>query len=140
MKVISKQIQLKTKADGEMYDLSEKVEKALQETGLSDGIVTIFCTGSTYSISTVEFEPGLCQDLPACMERIAPKNLDYAHHRTWHDDNGHSHVKASLMGPSLTIPFINGELTLGTWQQVVLFEWDTQSRTREVVLQFMGNN
>jgi len=138
MNVVPKRLHIQTDHEGEMHDLTEDVEQALEKTGLKEGTVTIFCTGSTYAISTIEYEPGLCRDFPSCMEQIAPKEKIYAHHQTWHDDNGRSHIKATLMGPSLTIPFIEGELTLGTWQQIVLFEWDTRPRAREVVLQFMG--
>lgn len=140
MHVTTKKLEIKTQADGGMHDLTESISHVLKQTKLSEGTVTVFCTGSTYSLSTVEFEPGLRQDIPDCFERIAPRNIDYAHHQTWHDDNGRSHVKATLMGPSLVIPFVEGKLTLGTWQQVALFEWDTRPRERVVVLQFIGNS
>ena len=138
MKVITQRIKIQTKADGGMHDITDQVESKLQESALSNGSLTLFCVGSTCAISTVEYEPGLLKDFPAAMEKIAPRDIDYAHHQTWHDDNGRSHVKATLMGPSLTVPFEGKQLTLGTWQQIVLIEWDTRDRAREIVLQFIG--
>ncbi len=140
MKTTSRKLQVKTKADGGMHDITEETQAIIEEEKISDGIVVLFCIGSTCALSTVEFEPGLSKDVPACLDRIAPKNIEYAHHQTWHDDNGRSHVKATLMGPSLTVPIVGGELTLGTWQQIVLLEWDTRDRTREVVLQFISES
>ena len=119
MKVESETIRLQTKADGGMNDLTKPIQDALSESGLVDGTVTVFCPGSTGAISTVEYEPGLLEDVPDALDRIAPKDLYYKHTETWHDDNGRGHVKATLVGPSLTIPFMEGQLTLGTWQQVV---------------------
>ncbi len=138
MKVITQRLKIKTQADGGMHDITDQVESKLQESTLTNGSLTLFCVGSTCAISTVEYEPGLLKDFPAALERIAPRDIDYAHHQTWHDDNGRSHIKATLMGPSLTVPFEEKQLTLGTWQQIVVIEWDTRDRNREIVLQFMG--
>ena len=100
--------------------------------------LTLFVSGSTGTLTTIEYEPGLMKDFPDMLERIAPRNIEYGHEKMWHDGNGHSHVKASLIGPSLAIPFKNKELLLGTWQQIVFVELDTRSRERNIVLQIMG--
>ena len=121
-----------------MIDLTEKVSNLVAKSGITNGNATIFVSGSTGSVTTIEFEPGLIQDFPEMLKRVAPKNLDYGHEKMWHDGNGHSHVKASLLGPSLTIPFIDGQLCLGTWQQVVFLELDTRSRNRDLILQIIG--
>ena len=121
-----------------MLDLTQKISDYLEKSKVTNGIITIFVAGSTGSIITIEFEPGLIKDFPDMLSRIIPKELDYGHEQMWHDGNGHSHVKASLVGPSMTIPFVNGKLCLGTWQQVVFLELDTRSRDRELVLQILG--
>ncbi len=121
-----------------MLDLTEQISEFIGSSGISNGIVTIFVSGSTGSITTIEFEPGLVKDFPEMLSRIAPKDLDYGHEQMWHDGNGHSHVKASLVGPSLTVPFSNGEMLLGTWQQIVFLELDTRARTRNLVLHIIG--
>lgn len=121
-----------------MVDLTEKISNLVEKSGITNGNATIFVSGSTGSVTTIEFEPGLIQDFPEMLKRIAPRNLDYGHEKMWHDGNGHSHVKASLMGPSLTIPFIDGQLCLGTWQQIVFLELDTRSRNRDLILQVIG--
>lgn len=121
-----------------MIDLTKTVEGFLRESKLSNGTVTVFVSGSTGSIITIEFEPGLISDFPDMLNRIIPKEMGYSHEQMWHDGNGHSHVKASLIGPSLTIPFVDKKLCLGTWQQVVFLELDTRSRNRSLVLQIMG--
>lgn len=138
MTVVSKSIQIRSKGENDMIDLTDQISEFVGDSGISNGIVTIFVSGSTGSITTIEFEPGLIKDFPEMLSRIAPKNLDYGHEQMWHDGNGHSHVKASLMGPSLTVPFTNGELLLGTWQQIVFLELDTRARTRNLVLQIIG--
>ena len=107
---------------------------------IKNGIVTLFVVGSTAAITTIEYEQGLQRDFPSMLERIAPKGIEYEHDNTWHDDNGHAHIRASLIGPSLTIPFINGETSLGTWQQIVFVEMDTRSRKRKIVVQLIGND
>jgi len=130
---------VKLSADGGAADITDQVKETLEESGLGEGIVTVFMPGSTGSIATIEFEPGLVKrDLPEAMERIAPTNIPYEHHKRWSDDNGRAHVKASIMGPSLVLPFAQGKLVLGTWQQIVAINWDTRSRTREIIAQIMG--
>ncbi len=121
-----------------MIDLTEKISDFVKKSGISNGIVTVFVSGSTGSISTIEYEPGLIKDFPEMLNRIAPRDLDYGHEKMWHDGNGHSHVKASLVGPSLTVPFNDGKLCLGTWQQIVFVELDTRSRNRDLILQIIG--
>lgn len=130
---------LKLAAEGGMEDITDHVQEVLQGTGFEEGIVTVFLPGSTGAITTIEYEPGLVEkDLPEAMERIAPSHVPYEHHKRWGDDNGRAHVKASIMSPSLVVPFSEGRLTLGTWQQIVAINWDTRPRTREVVIQIMG--
>lgn len=138
MAVVSKSIQIRSKGENEMIDLTEKISDFVSSSEVSNGIVTIFVSGSTGSITTIEFEPGLIRDFPDMLSRIAPKDLDYGHEQMWHDGNGHSHVKASLVGPSLTVPFSKGQMHLGTWQQIVFLELDTRGRTRDLVLQIIG--
>ncbi|GIV07337.1 MAG: hypothetical protein KatS3mg017_0539 [Fimbriimonadales bacterium] len=103
-----------------------------------NGIATVFVVGSTAALTTIEFEPGLVQDMHTALERIAPRNAPYAHEARWHDDNGHSHIRASLLGASLTVPIVGGRMTLGAWQQIVLIDFDTRPRTRTVHVQVMG--
>ncbi len=138
MTVITKTIRIMTKGELQMINITEDVSKAVQESKVSDGIATIFVPGSTAAVTTIEYELGLLKDFPDMMERVAPKNINYEHEQMWHDGNGHSHVRASLVGPSLTVPFTNKELTLGTWQQIVLVELDTRSRDRSLIVQIIG--
>ena len=120
-----------------MIDITRSTCKAIEDSKLEQGIVTIFVSGSTAAITTIEYEPGLKTDFPKMLSTIAPKNIEYEHNKTWHDGNGHSHVRASLVGPSLTIPFKDGRLLLGTWQQIVVVEMDTRERERKIILQIM---
>jgi secondary thiamine-phosphate synthase enzyme len=138
MTVITRKTQIKTKGENHMIDITRQTSKALEESKLKDGIVTVFVSGSTAAITTIEYEPGLTQDFPRMLSRIAPKDIEYEHDNAWHDGNGHSHVRASLIGPSLTIPFKDGNLMLGTWQQIVLLETDTRHRERNIILQIIG--
>jgi secondary thiamine-phosphate synthase enzyme len=137
MTIITKDINSNSKGENDMVDLTTPISKA-EETKLTAGIVTIFVAGSTAAVTTIEYEPGLKIDFPKMLSRIAPKDLVYEHDKTWHDGKGHSHVRASLVGPSLTIPFKDNKLLLGTWQQVVLLEMDTIRRERKIILQIMG--
>ena len=138
MTVITKTLQVKTKGELQMINITEDVSKIVKESKISNGIATVFVPGSTASVTTIEYEPGLLKDFPDMLERIAPKDMNYEHENMWHDGNGHSHVRASLLGPSLTVPFTNKQLTLGTWQQIVLIELDTRSRDRSLVVQIIG--
>jgi secondary thiamine-phosphate synthase enzyme len=138
MKVISEQISLKTKGEVDIVDITAKVEDVVKGKHIRNGLATIFVPGSTAALTTIEYEPGLLSDFPTALEKIAPRDAVYEHERRWRDGNGHSHVRASLLGPSLTVPIVDGRLTLGTWQQLVLVELDTRSRSRDVVVQIIG--
>lgn len=138
MQVIAKQLQLKTKGPGDLIDITGQAQDALRETGLKEGTLTLFVVGSTAALTTFEYEPGLISDIRQLFEKIIPANKSYAHDETWGDANGSSHLRAALQGPSLVVPFNSGKLTLGTWQQIVLAEFDTRPRSRRIVLQFMG--
>lgn len=138
MTVKTKQLSIHTRGEGDILDVTGAVAEAVVETKLKNGIVTVFVPGSTGALTTIEYEPGLLKDFPNLLERIAPKNLVYEHEKRWHDGNGHSHVRASLIGPSLTVPFANGRLTLGTWQQIIFMELDVRNRARNLILQIMG--
>lgn len=139
-KIITKFILLNSKGENDIIDITNNIKRILLESQLKNGILTLFVVGSTAAITTIEYEQGLQRDFPAMLERIAPKGIEYEHDNTWHDGNGHAHVRASLIGPSLTIPFINGETSLGTWQQIVFVEMDTKSRKRKIVVQLIGND
>jgi secondary thiamine-phosphate synthase enzyme len=121
-----------------MIDITQAVEETLDRSGLKTGICTVFCTGSTGSITTIEYEDGLLADFPVAMERLAPKDAVYEHHLRWHDGNGHSHIRASILGPSLTIPFVKGRLTLGTWQQITFVDFDNKPRSRNLEIVLIG--
>ena len=136
--VVSKSLTLQTKGRGDTHDLTGAVARAIGETGMRSGVVTLFVIGSTAGLTTIEFEPGAVADLQTAFERIAPRAADYEHHLRWGDDNGHAHVRAALLGPSLSVPFVEGKLTLGTWQQIILVDFDTRPRRREVVAQIVG--
>ena len=138
MTVYTDYISLSTQGNTDIKDLTSKVESVVKKSKVQNGMVLVFVPGSTASITTIEYEPGLLQDFPALMERIAPKNIEYEHHKRWHDGNGHSHVRASLMGPSLVVPVINGSLALGTWQQIVFVDFDNRSRNRKIIVQVQG--
>ncbi len=140
MVIITKSIRVKSKGENDMIDITPQISKILEESNIKNGNVTIFVSGSTAAITTIEFEPGLLRDFPKMLARIAPNDIEYGHEQMWHDDNGHSHVRASLVGPSITIPFRDSQLLLGTWQQIVMIELDTRSRDRNLVLQIMGEN
>jgi len=138
MKIATDKVCLSTKGHTDVIDITEQVSTAVQKSSLENGIATLFVIGSTAALTTIEFEPGLVHDIKVAFEKIAPAKGHYQHHERWGDDNGNSHVRASLLGPSLTIPFNNGKLTLGTWQQIILIDFDTSGRQREVVVQMMG--
>jgi len=131
-------ISVDTKGHNDMIDITNQAGRKLQESGITAGTVTFFVSGSTAGLSTVEYEPGLLKDIPAMFEKLAPENARYHHNETWHDGNGNSHVRATLLGPSLVVPFNDGEMMLGTWQQIVLIDFDNRSRHRRVVMQMMG--
>ena len=132
------QIDLQTRGHCDVKDVTQPLQDALTKTGLREGQALVFVTGSTAGVTTVEFEPGLVKDLNEFFQKIVPEGPDYHHHATWGDDNGSSHVRAALLKPSLTVPFADSHLLLGTWQQVVVVDFDTRPRRRQVVFQFMG--
>jgi secondary thiamine-phosphate synthase enzyme len=138
MVVLTKTIQTKSKGENDMIDITQETAALIREGNLKNGIITVFVAGSTAAVTTIEYEPGLKRDFPKMLSRIAPNDIEYEHDNTWHDGNGHSHVRASLVGPSLTIPFRDRSLMLGTWQQIVLVEMDTQPRQRSIIIQIMG--
>lgn len=138
MTVITKTISVQTKKDVDLIDITKHVSAVLKSSGLEEGIVTIFVPGSTGSISTIEYEPGLLKDIPKALERIAPSDIEYAHHKTWGCDNGKSHVRATFIGPGIVVPFINSKLILGMWQQIVFMDFDTTARKRKLIVQVMG--
>lgn len=138
MALLTATVAVSTRGGSQMIDLTPRVQALLGEHRFREGQALVFVPGSTAAVTTVEFEPGLQQDLPAALERLAPRDLPYAHEQTWHDDNGHSHVRASLLGPSPVVPFAEGRLLLGTWQQIVLVDCDTRPRRRELVVQLSG--
>jgi secondary thiamine-phosphate synthase enzyme len=139
MSVITTIITVSSNGENDMIDITRQIDEAIKATMLQDGIVAIFVSGSTAALTTIEYEPGLKKDFPKMLARIAPSQTEYEHDNTWHDGNGHSHVRASLIGPSLTVPFKNKDLMLGTWQQIVLLEMDTRSRERKIVVQMVGD-
>ena len=138
MTVITKTISIQTKKDADLIDITNHVSAVLKSSGLNEGIVTIFVPGATGSVSTIEYEPGLLKDIPKALERIAPSDIEYAHHKTWGCDNGKSHVRATFLGPGLVVPFINSKLILGMWQQIVFMDFDTKARKRKLIVQVMG--
>ena len=137
--VITKTMQVRTNGNCDIIDITPQAAGLVAESGILAGTVTLFNVGSTAAITTTEYEPGLVNhDIKAAFEKIAPQNGQYKHEETWNDDNGHSHVRATLLGPSLVVPVVDGKLTLGTWQQIILVDFDTRPRTRQVVCQIMG--
>jgi secondary thiamine-phosphate synthase enzyme len=130
--------QVETRGQGDVHDLTTIVARALHASTLTSGLATIAVIGSTAGVTTIEYEPGAVADLNRVWDRLAPKDGTYEHHLRWGDDNGSSHVRAAMLGPSLSIPFEAGRLLVGTWQQIVLIEFDTRPRTREVVVQLLG--
>ncbi len=132
-------INVETQGNCDIVNITEQVSEAIGQSDITDGTVTLFNVGSTAGITTTEYEPGLVKhDIAAAFEKIAPQNGRYEHEETWHDDNGHSHVRATLLGPSLSVPVVDGQLLLGTWQQIILVDFDTRPRTRTIICQIIG--
>ncbi len=135
----TEKLQVKSRGNNDVINITDSVVAAAAKSGIRDGIVTVFVVGSTAGITTTEYEPGLANyDLETAFEKIAPKNARYEHEETWHDDNGHAHVRASLLGASITVPIVDGRLTLGTWQQIILVDFDTRPRNRTIICQILG--
>lgn len=140
MTATTTRIERRTRGNGHILDLTDDVQAAVAESGITTGQATLMVVGSTAALTTLEYEPGLVEhDIVAALERIAPEDGRYRHEETWHDDNGHSHVRASLIGPSLALPIVEGSVPLGTWQQVVLIDLDTRPRQREIVATCLGD-
>jgi secondary thiamine-phosphate synthase enzyme len=131
-------LEINTKGFSDTIDITEKVKKIIEKSGIGSGLVTVFCNGSTGTITTIEFESGVIKDLQKALEKIAPSNIPYEHDKRWGDGNGFSHVRAALMKPSLSIPLIEQELMLGTWQQIVFIDFDNRARQRKIVVQIIG--
>jgi secondary thiamine-phosphate synthase enzyme len=131
-------VELQTRGHGDMHDLTAEVAGLVKRSGVKTGIAHVFAVGSTAAVGAIEFEPGLRRDLPQTLDRLMPPSRDYGHEQTWHDGNGHSHLQATLLGPSLTVPVGGGELLLGTWQQIVHLECDIHPRERTVVVTVLG--
>ncbi len=139
MKVKNNKIKVNTIQETDIVDITENIQNVISSSGIKNGIATVFVSGSTASVSTIEFEPNLVEDMKNAMERIVPSNIRYKHTETWGDNNGKSHVRATLMGPSVTIPFENGKLMLGTWQNIVILDFDTKAREREIIVTVIGD-
>ncbi len=137
MAVVTRTLDLETAGNCDITNITESVKEQLVDAGLTSGIVAIFVPGATGGLTTIEYEPGLIKDLPELFDKLIPARR-YHHDETWHDNNGHSHLRASLIGPSITVPFTSGTLTLGTWQQIIFIDFDSRPRRREIVLQFVG--
>ena len=140
MNLVTDTFRIQTRGDDHILDVTERVQELLARHGFEEGQALVFVAGSTAGITTIEYEPGLLEDIPAAFEKIAPKGAAYRHEEAWHDGNGHSHVRASLLGPSLTVPFRKGKLLLGTWQQIVVIDFDNRPRQRDVVVQLTGQS
>ncbi len=139
MTVETERIEFSTKENMSVVDITDDVAELLSHSSARNGIVTVFVPGSTGALTTAEFEPGLVQDLQEWFERHMPEGQSYHHEERWHDGNGHSHVRASLVGPSVTVPFCDRRITLGTWQQIVFVDFDTRARERELIVQIVGD-
>jgi secondary thiamine-phosphate synthase enzyme len=138
MTVNTHTISLKTRGDADIHDITDNVAEAVQACKLQDGTVTVFCPSSTSGVTTIEYESGALSDLRRLFDEIVQPNRDYSHNARWGDGNGHAHVRAALLGPSLSIPFVKGKLTLGTWQQIIYVDFDNRPRSRELVVQIVG--
>lgn len=138
MTIITEYLTFNTKGDTDIIDITSRVGQKLKESGLTQGSVLVFVPGSTGALTTIEYEPGLVKDMQDALNRLIPRELEYAHNRMWGDGNGHSHVRASMLGPSLVVPFNDGSLMLGTWQQIVFLDLDNRSRSRKVIVRITG--
>jgi len=136
--IVTKTIELSARGYCDIHDITDRIRDSVKASGVSSGAVTVFVPGSTGGLTTIEYEPGLQKDIPELMEKLIPSDRPYHHDETWHDGNGFSHLRAALIGPDITIPFIGGKLTLGTWQQVVFLDFDNKRRKRELILQIIG--
>ena len=138
MAVVTKHLNFDTRGNTDIVDITDDVAMAVKDSGIDDGIVTVFAPGSTMAVTTLEYEPGLVFDLTQALERIAPQGIVYQHNERWHDGNGHSHVRASLLGQSESFPIIDGVVALGTWQQIICIDLDNRPRSRKLIVQIVG--
>ncbi len=138
MTVEDRRFNVKTKSELDIKNLTEKVNKLVKKSDIQEGTVTLFVAGSTAALTTIEYESGLVHDISEALDRLFPKDIHYKHHEKWHDGNGHSHIRASFIGQSFTAPITDGELELGTWQQIILCDMDVKARNREVIVKMMG--
>lgn len=138
MAVITQGLRIETNGDTDLIDITSEVARGVSESGVSSGTVTVFIPGSTAGVTTIEYESGAIRDFQEAIQRIAPKDMDYHHDARWGDGNGYSHVRAALQGASLTVPFASSRLLLGTWQQIIVVDFDNRPRSREIILQIMG--
>lgn len=136
--VVTGRVEFATRGNGDVLDITGDVQRHLQASGLQEGVVTVFTSSSTSALTTLEYESGAVHDLQKMFDRIVPPDIDYRHNLRWGDGNGHSHVRHALLGPSLTIPFVKGRMTLGTWQQIIFVDFDNRARSRSIVVQIMG--
>ncbi len=138
MKVKDIRFNVSTSKELDIKNITEQGQEAVADSGVQEGMALFFVSGSTAALTTIEYEPGLLHDIPAALDRLFPKDMYYKHHEKWHDGNGHSHVRASFIGPSLTVPITDGRLELGTWQQIILCDMDVPSREREIIVKITG--
>ena len=138
MTVVTKDIALQSRGNCDIIDITSEVTRHVEKSGIDNGMVTLFVVGSTAGITTIEYEPNLLSDFKDMWDRLIPQNIPYEHDKTWGDGNGHSHVRASTLGASLTVPFVNKRLTLGTWQQIIFADFDNRPRTRKIAIQILG--
>jgi len=131
-------LKIQTRHEGEIVNITDQVQDLVVNSKVSDGVAFLFVPGSTAALTTIEYEPGLVSDFPAALDRLVPRNVSYEHEKRWHDGNGHSHVKAALLGPDIAVPFQKRKLMLGTWQQIAFIELDVRPRQREVIVQLIG--
>lgn len=136
--IFNEEIRFDSRGDGEIVDLTGQIAEKIKSSGLNAGTVTVFTPSATSALTTIEYEPGLLQDLPEFFQKIIPSEISYKHDQTWHDGNGYAHLRAALIGPDITVPFIAGEMTLGTWQQIVFLDFDNRARNRKVIVQIIG--
>jgi len=136
--IVTGTITLSSKGRCDIHDITDNVASLVHSSGLKSGTVTVFVPGSTGGLTTIEYEPGLLTDLPELMEKLIPSDVEYKHDQTWHDGNGFSHLRAAVVGPDISVPFVDGRLTLGTWQQIVFLDFDNRHRKRELVVQILG--
>jgi secondary thiamine-phosphate synthase enzyme len=138
MTVESKELRFRTHHEGEILDITDQIQRFVESSKVKNGVATLFVPGSTGALTTIEYEPGLLADFPLALERLASKDTPYEHESQWHDGNGHSHIRASMIGPDLSVPFLDKKLALGTWQQIVFLELDVRPRERTVIVQLVG--